>query len=370
MKLRIERDALADAVAWAARTLPTKSPHPVLSGVLLVAGEDRVRLSSSDQAVSSEVTFEADVAEPGEVVVIGRLLADIAKALPPQPVSLVLEGSRVVLTCGRASFTLPTLPVMEYPALPELPPILGRVPGGAFADAVGQVAFAASRDDSIPVLTGIRMELAGQRIAMVATDRYRLALRELPWQPASTDVEANVLVRAKTLADLTRPLAHVPTVDLALDDSHSRLGLTGGARQSTTPLLDGDFPDYRRLLPGESTSVATVTTAELIESVKRVKLVVDRPNVPILFEFSDGEVLLRAGAGEDAQASETIEGVLDGDPIKIAFNPEYLLEGLSALGSATARVAMTLPNRPAVLSGGDDEELAYRYLLMPVRLAG
>jgi DNA polymerase-3 subunit beta len=370
MKLRIERDALADAVAWAARTLPTKSPHPVLSGVLLVADGDQVRLSSSDQSVSSQVTFDAEVAEPGEVVVIGRLLADIAKALPPQPVSVLLEGSRLVVACGRASFTLPTLPVVEYPSLPELPPVLGRVPGPAFADAVGQVAFAASRDDSIPVLTGIRMEISDQRIVLVATDRYRLALRELPWQPATTGVDANVLVRAKTLADLSRPLSSAPAVELALDDSHSRLGLTGGSRRSTTPLLDGDFPDYRRLLPSESTSVATVTTAELIESVKRVKLVVNRPNVPILFEFVDGEVLLRAGTGEDAQASETLEGVLEGEPIKIAFNPEYLLEGLTALGSATARLSMTQPTRPAVMSAGDDEDLVYRYLLMPVRLAG
>jgi DNA polymerase-3 subunit beta len=179
-----------------------------------------------------------------------------------------------------------------------------------------------------------------------------------------------VLVRAKTLADLSRPLSSAPAVELALDDSHSRLGLTGGSRRSTTPLLDGDFPDYRRLLPSESTSVATVTTAELIESVKRVKLVVNRPNVPILFEFVDGEVLLRAGTGEDAQASETLEGVLEGEPIKIAFNPEYLLEGLTALGSATARLSMTQPTRPAVMSAGDDEDLVYRYLLMPVRLAG
>ena len=369
MKLRIERDALADAVAWAARTLPSKPTYPVLSGVLLVAGEDRVQLSSTDQAVSSQVGFDAEIAEPGEVVVSGKLLADIAKALPAQPVSIVLEGSRLVADL-RAGVLHPADPAGDgVPRTARPPADPGQDLGLAFADAVAQVAFAASRDDTLPVLTGIRLELGPERIAMAATDRYRLALREVPWQPARASVEANVLVRAKTLSDLARPLASAATVDLSLDDGLSTLGLTGGSRRSTSPLLDGDFPDYRKLLPAESLSVATLATGELIEAVKRVKLVVDRPSAPILFEFTDGEVLLRAGAGEDAQASESLEAGLSGESIKIAFNPDYLLEGLSALGSPTARVAMTQPNRPAVVSG-DDEELAYRYLLMPVRLAG
>lgn len=368
MKLRIERDALADAVAWAARTLPTRPTNPVLSGVLLHAGEDRVTLSSSDQAVSSQVSFEADVAEPGDAVISGRLLADIAKALPAQPVQLNLEGSRMVLQCGRASFTLPTLPVAEYPSLPGLPPILGRCSGAGFADAVAQVAIAASRDDTLPVLTGIRMEFSGDGITLAATDRYRLAVREMPWQPADRDSEAQILVRAKTLLDLARPLAGVDAVDLALDESQSLIGITGAGRRSTTPVLDGEFPDYPRLLPKEVSTVAVVSTAELIESVKRVKLVVDRPNVPIKLEFVDGELLLRAGGGDDAHATEALECELTGDPIRIAFNPEYLLEGLAALSSPTARLAMTEPKRPAVLSRAEGD-VDYRYLLMPIRLA-
>lgn len=369
MKLRIERDALADAVAWAARTLPARPTNPVLSGVLLVATEDRVTLSSSDMAVSSQVGLDADIDEPGEVVVPGRLLADIAKALPARPVSLSLEGTRMVLHCGRASFTMPTLPVADYPVLPSLPPVLGRCSGNAFAEAIASVAVAASRDDTLPILTGIKMEFDDDLITLAATDRYRLAMRELQWQPASRGVHAHILVRGKTLSDLARPLAGVDSVDLALDSSHSLIGFTGGGRRTTTPVLDGEFPDYRRLLPSEASSVAVLATADLIESVKRVKLVVDRPNTPIQLDFADGEVLLRAGAGEDAHATEILECDLTGDPIRIAFNPEYLLEGLSALSAPNAQLAMTIPTRPAVLTAAATET-DYRYLLMPVRLAG
>jgi DNA polymerase-3 subunit beta len=368
MKLRIERDALADAVAWAARTLPPRPTNPVLAGVLLVASEDQVSLSSSDLAVSSQVSLDADIDEPGDVVVSGRLLADIAKALPARPVSLALEGTRLVLHCGRASFTLPTLPVAEYPVLPTLPPVLGTCSGADFAEAVAGVAIAASRDDTLPVLTGIKMEFEDDLITLAATDRYRLAMRELPWQPAARGNAAQILVRAKTLSDLARPLAGVDAVELALDGSQSLIGVTGGGRRSTTPVLDGDFPDYRKLLPAEASSVAVLATADLIESVKRVKLVVDRPNTPIQLDFADGEVLLRAGAGEDAHATEILECELTGDPIKIAFNPEYLLEGLAAIHGPNAQLAMNAPTRPAVLTAATGEA-DYRYLLMPVRLS-
>jgi DNA polymerase-3 subunit beta len=252
--------------------------------------------------------------------------------------------------------------------LPTLPPVLGTCSGAAFAEAVAGVAIAASRDDTLPVLTGIKMEFDDDLITMAATDRYRLAMRELPWQPAVRGNAAQILVRAKTLLDLARPLAGVDEVELALDGTQSLIGVTGGGRRSTTPVLDGEFPDYRKLMPAESSAVAVLATADLIESVKRVKLVVDRPNTPIQLDFADGEVLLRAGAGEDAHATEILECELTGDPIKIAFNPEYLLEGLAALHGPTAQLAMTAPTRPAVLTAATGEA-EYRYLLMPVRLS-
>jgi len=369
MKLRIERDRLADVVAWAARTLPTRPTVPVLSGVLLHAENDIVTLTSSDQEVSSRAEVEASVGEPGDALVSGRLLADIAKLLPPQPVTLQLEGTRLSVKCGRASFALPTLPVEDYPPLDTMPPVAGTVHGSVLSDAVGQVAIAASRDDTLPVLTGVRVEFESSTITLAATDRYRLAVRSLPWQSASTRDLPAVLVRGRTLSDLSRPLAHVPDVSVALDDAGTLVGLSGGGRQSTTPLLEGEFPAYRQLLPTDPGTVVTMNTAELVDSVKRVKLVVERPNTPVKVTFSDGEAILSAGSGDDPSANETAEATIDGEGMDIAFNPEYLLDGLGAIGSERVRIALKQSTRPAVFSA-DDDTADYQYLLMPVRLAG
>jgi DNA polymerase-3 subunit beta len=218
------------------------------------------------------------------------------------------------------------------------------------------------------MLTGVRMEFEAEKITLAATDRFRLAVRELPWLPSVQEAGGSVLVRAKTLADLARPMAGVESVDIALDAGRSLIGITGARRRSTTPLLDGEFPDYRRLLPSESATVAVVSTSELTEAVKRVKLVVDRSSVPIQLEFADGEVRLLAGAGEDARAEEILECDHTGDAIKIAFNPDYLLEGLAALHGPAARLAMTLANKPVVVTN-EEGSSAFRYLLMPVRMA-
>lgn len=369
MKLRIERDQLADAVAWAARTLPARPTNPVLSGVLLEATDDTVSLTSSDQAVSSHVDLDAAVGEPGSTVVSGRLLADIAKSLPAQPVSLALEGTRLQLTCGRASFTLPTLQVEEYPPLPAMPPLAGTIDGDELATAVGQVSLAASRDDTMPMLTGVRIEFDGDTITLAATDRYRLALRELAWRPDPGRSLDPIVVRGKTLADLTRPLAGCE-VSVALDDALTMIGFAGAGRRSTTPLLAGDYPDYRKALPTESHTMVTMPTADFIEAVKRVKLVADRPHTTIQMDFADGEAFMRAGSGEDARATEGVECSLSGDPLTIAFNPEYLLDGLTAVDSDQVRIAMTESRRLAVFSPEGEDAPEYRYLLMPVRLPG
>ncbi len=183
MKLRVERDVLADSVAWAARTLPSRPSLPVLAGLVLTATDGGLQLSSFDYEVSGRVDISADVTTEGTSLVSGRLLADIARSLPPAPVTIESEGTRISITCGRSSFTLPTLPVEDYPQLPVMPTTSGSVPGPAFAAAVAQVAIAAGRDDTLPTLTGIRMEIEGASIVLAATDRYRLAVREFAWNP-------------------------------------------------------------------------------------------------------------------------------------------------------------------------------------------
>jgi len=376
VKFRVERDVLADAVAWAARSLPARPPVPVLAGLMLDARDGRLVLSSFDYEVSARVEVAADIAEPGVALVSGRLLADISRSLPGRPVDVATDAAKVVVTCGSSRFTLLTLPVEDYPALPEMPGASGSLRGDVFAAAVAQVSVAAGRDDTLPVLTGVRLEIEGEKITMAATDRYRLAVRDLAWTPEQSGLSAIALVPARTLSDTAKALAGADKVTVALAGTNGAEGLVGfegGGRRTTSRLLDGEFPKYKSLLPSESASVATVETASLVESVRRVALVAER-NTPIRLSFSAGELTLEAGTGDEAQASESLDAALDGDDISIAFNPAYLLDGLGALDAPQAELRFTSSTRPAVLAGketaedtaGDD----YRYLLMPVRLSG
>jgi len=376
VKFRVERDVLADAVAWAARTLPPRPPVPVLAGLRIDAVDGRLVLSSFDYEVSARVEGDADVSEPGVALVSGRLLADISRSLPSRPVDVVTDGARVVLTCGSARFTLLTLPVEDYPSLPEMPSASGSIAGPEFAAAVAQVSIAAGRDDTLPVLTGVRIEIDGEKVVLAATDRYRLAVRELRWTPEQTGLSATALVPARTLSDTAKAMSAADKVTVALAGGaigEGLIGFEGHGRRTTTRLLDGEFPKYRSLLPDESAAVARVETAPFVEAVKRVSLVAER-NTPVRLSFSDGLVELEAGAGDEAQASESLAATLTGDDIAIAFNPGYLLDGLSAVDSAFVQLSFTAPQRPAVLTGAadaaTDADEDYRYLLMPVRLSG
>jgi DNA polymerase-3 subunit beta len=377
VKIRVERDVLADAVAWTARSLPSRPTVPVLAGMRLVAGGDTLSFTAYDYEVFAQMSVDAEVSDDGAAVVSGRLLADICKSLPAKPVELVSDGTRVVLACGSARFVLATLDSADLPPLPDLPEATGTVAAATFAEAVAQVSVAAGRDDMLPVLTGVRVEIDGERMTLAATDRYRLAVRELTWTPSSPDAVARALVPAKTLAETARSLTG-GTVDIGLPgdgaDTRGIVGFTHGTRRSATRLLDGEFPKYQTLFPGEALTVARVETAALVESVKRVALVAER-GTPVKLSFQDGEVELDASSsGDQAEASETLPAELTGDPITVGFNPSYLLDGLAGLGSPTAVLSFTQAARPAVLQpvpASDDAEVSsFRYLLMPVRLVG
>jgi DNA polymerase-3 subunit beta len=382
VRFRVERDVLAEAVAWTARSLPARPPVPVLAGLLLEAGPDGLSLSGFDYEVSARVTIAADVLEPGRALVNGRLLAEISRSLPARPVEISTEGPKVQLVCGSARFSLLTLPVEDYPTLPEMPALTGSLSSALFAAAVAQVAIAAGRDDTLPVLTGIRVEIDGDTVTLAATDRYRLAVRELTWRPEQIGLDVIALVPARTLADTAKALAGVDSVAIALANGatgEGLMGFDGGGRRTTTRLLEGEFPKYRALLPSEALSVADVDTAALVEAVKRVALVAER-NTPVRLAFAAGELQLDAGSGDEAQATETLACALDGEPISIAFNPQFLLDGLGAVDAAVSRLSFTTSGKPAVLTGGvagDGSSPtvggaggAYRYLLMPVRLSG
>jgi DNA polymerase III subunit beta len=375
VKIVVERDVLAEAVAWTARALPARPTVPVLAGIRLQAGDELV-LSSFDYDVSAQATVQVNTEEPGTALVSGRLLAEISRSLPAKPVHINAEEGRAVLTCGSATFTLLTMPEEEYPALPEMPPAAGTIGSDAFATAVSQSATAAGRDDTLPALTGVRIEIDGDTLTLVSTDRYRLAVRELRWSPARPDLTAAMLVPARALADTARSLTSSAQVSIALalpgadgGAGDGMIGFEGAGRRTTTRLLSGEFPRYQSLLPKTVNSVAELPVSSLSESVKRVALVAER-NTPVRLSFSPGQLMLEAGTGDEAQAEEFLEADFSGDDLSIAFNPQYLLDGLAAMDSDTVRISFTEAGKPALLTGKPDSdgEPEFRYLLMPIRL--
>jgi DNA polymerase III subunit beta len=375
VKIQVERDVLAEAVAWTARALPARPAVPVLAGIRLQAAGD-LTLSSFDYDVSAQATVPVAAEEDGDLLVSGRLLAEITRSLPARPVEISSDGARATLTCGSATFTLLTMPSEDYPSLPAMPPAAGTIGSDAFASAVSQSATAAGRDDTLPALTGVRIEIDGETLTLVSTDRYRLAVRELRWSPARPDLSAAVLVPARALAETARALTAGAEVSIALAlpgeegaGGEGMIGFEGAGRRTTTRLLGGDFPRYQSLLPNQVNSVAELAAGPLAEAVKRVALVAER-NTAVRLSFSTGQLVLEAGTGDEAQAVEVIEASFEGDDIQIAFNPQYLLDGLTALDSDVARIAFTESGKPALITGkpAPDEQPDYRYLLMPIRL--
>lgn len=375
MKLVVERDVLAEAVTWAVRGLSNRPPVPVLAGVLLDATDEGLTLSAFDYEVSAKVTVDAQVDEPGQVLVLGRLLAEISRSLPNKPVTIAADGHKVEVTCGSSRFSLQQMPTGDYPTLPTTPEPTGSVPGDVFTQAVSQVAIAADKSDTLPILTGVRVQIEGDKLSLLATDRYRLALRELTWNPNQADSSQVALIPARTLLDTAKALGASGGVQVALGSAAGGEGLVGfeaGQRRATTRLLDGEYPKVTSIFPTSVDTVAVIENAALTEAVKRVSLVAER-NTPVRLRFSEGQVAIEAGQGDDAQASEAVEAVLTGPGLEIAFNPQFLLDGLGALGTSYARLSFTQPSRPAVLSGQDeaegDADESYRYVLMPVRFA-
>jgi DNA polymerase III subunit beta len=426
MRLRIERDTLTEAVAWVARALPTRPVVPILSGLLLSAvsngadavdGAGQLTLSCFDYEISARISVPAEVAEPGTMLVPGRLLAEITRSLPEFAVEFDDGGADVTLTCGAASFTLVTLPVSEYPSLPDLPVLAGTVDGGVLAAAIGQVVPAASRDDTLPILTGVNIELEGATMTLAATDRYRLAMRELAWEPTDPDVRATILTSARTLADAGRMMsagtaarlllrgtgtgsvdagagAHGAGAHGAGSSADAMIGFECGGRRLTTRLIAGEFIKYKSRFPSEFACRGDMPATQLAEAVKRVALVAER-GTPVRLSFGAGKVVIEAGTEGQARARETVDAEFEGEEHAIAFSPHYLLDGLGAAlisaaqasaaqasttqaaggpadpDQACIRLQFSSAAKPAVITGILRKEAAgtpdFRYLVVPQR---
>lgn len=375
MKFLIEQNKLVDVVNWVSRSLSTRPIQTALLGIVIEAEGNKVSLSGSDLETASRATTDAEVSTPGKVLVPGKLLADISRSLPNKPVTIQLDGTRVLVNAGSAKFTLPLLPINEYPNLPDMPETLGSIDAELFAHAVSQVATAAGKDDSLPSLTGIHIEVNGENITMAATDRYRLAVRELTFSPAKPNTEAVALIRARTLIDATKTLTSAKNINISLAPTTSTDRLAGfqsELKSTTTRLLDGTFPPYRHLIPQESLTTTVIEVAPFLDAVRRVALVTDK-TIPLKLTFAGNSVTLEAGGGDEAQANEVFDIQKTGEDLNIAFNPTYLLDGLHAVSAPYAQISFNTSGKAAILMGKPNPEAPaienFRYLLMPTKFA-
>jgi len=384
VKIRVERDVLADAVQWVARSLPNRPSMPILAGLRMQASGNQVLLSSFDYETSAKVVIAADVTEEGVALVSGRLLAEIARSLPAKPVDLVGDDSRMEITCGSARFTLQLLPIAEYPDLPAMPTATGTVEPELFARAVSQVVVAAGRDELLPVFTGVRVEIEGDTLSLLATDRYRMALRELPWSPVGTDAEGAALVPARVLAESAKSMTAGERVSLSLSAGDTGDGLIGfagegtnGVREITTRLLDGEFPKVRHLMGIQPNLTVRANTSEIVAAVKRVALVAER-NTSLRMVIGEDHLTLEAATGDQAQAVEAVEATVVDETgagmsmTAAGFNPHYLLDALNALDTPYVNFAFTAPGKPCLLTPLvelDGEPSAdYKHVIMLMRL--
>ena len=418
MKFTVERDALAEAVTWVARALPTRPVVAVLGGLLLRAADDGLILSCFDYEVSARMRVRAEVAEPGVFLVPGRLLVEIVRSLPAHPVEFGDDPDGISVTCGEASFAVASLPSAEYPELPELPQLAGTADGGALATAIGQVTPAASRDDTLPMLTAVNVELDGATMTLAATDRYRLAVRELGWNPAPGFGDAgrvSLLVPARTLSDAAKMMSAGTEVAIMLRPGADRAGGSGGGsgagaaeamigfdageRRLTARLLAGEFVRYRSRFPEQFGCTADLPAEAFAEAVRRVALVAER-GTPVQLTFAPGRVTVGAATQGQARARESVPADFAGDEPVIAFSPHYLLDGFIAAtatapatpaaavvapgeqpagpaerGGVGVRLWFTSPSKPAVITRQPDQDAAgakgegaFRYLVVPQRV--
>jgi DNA polymerase-3 subunit beta len=376
VKFQVNRDVFSEAVSFAVKLLPQRTTLPILSGVLIEATEDGLKLSSFDYEVSAQTEIPAEISESGKILVSGRLLADIASRLPNAPVRFSTEDGKVVVSCGSANFTLLSMPVEEYPTLPQVPESSGVLPAEAFSAAVAQVAVAASRDDVTPVITGVQLEVSSNSLSLVATDRYRVAVREIQWDSGdASEGTVTALVPARTLTDIGKTFGHSGSISIAITSTDERelIAFKADKRTVTSLLIKGNFPPVKRLFPETVDNYAVLNTAELIEATRRVSLVLER-EAALRFSFTVDGVTLEAIGSEQAQASETIDAFLTGSDTVVSLKPQFLLDGLGAVHSEFVRISFTKtdnPNKPGpvlITSQASKDQAGadnYKYLLQP-----
>jgi DNA polymerase-3 subunit beta len=362
VKFRCDRDALSEALQTVQRAVSARPGIPALTGVLLeAAAEGALTLTTTDLEVSARLSTEVQVTEQGTALVPARLLADTVKSLSDAPVEVDADQSQARIRCAAYEGSLRLLPVEDFPALQ--PPSGTRIVAEAprFAEAVGQVARAASRDEARPVLTGVLLEVSREGVTLVATDSYRLAVRDLV---ATAAGEAKAIVPERALSEAGRAAQAIEKGEVEVFVDESQVSFQTGALTLTSRLIEGEFPNYRQLLPEKYESRLTVSRQQLIDAVRRVGLLA-RENSPVRLEFNALGVKLSSSSPDVGQAVEAVEARYEGEDVTAAFNPGYLADGLSAAAGESVRLEVRDGLKPGVVRGESDE---FTYLVMPVRL--
>jgi DNA polymerase-3 subunit beta len=365
MKLTCPRDELVSRLGVVARAVSTRSAVQVLLGVLLRAEGGRLHLAATDMELSLRASLAADVEDEGAVVVPGRLLVDIARLLPEGEVVLEhrAEEGVVRVECGTASYRLHTYSVEDFPRLPDVEAVeMFPVEREALLDTVSRVSRSASRDESRPVLTGILVRFEPGKLVMAATDSYRLAVKETELQASPPELEA--IVPARALAELGRIAQSGATIELGVQDN--QIVFSADGVWLTTRRIDGQFPNYRQLLPEAFEYEVRLPRAELLEVVRRTGVMAQR-NSPLRLRFAEGELTISAQTQDVGESHESLPVAFTGEPLEIGFNPEFLREGVESIAADELVFKLISPLRPAVMDGGEDDPT---YLIMPIRLAG
>ena len=365
LRITCTKDELAQALGVVARALSTRTSVQILSGILLEARGGELRLAATDMELSLRASVPAQIEGDGAIVLPGKTLVDISRLLPGDGVTIEHRPAESVVhvTAGTASYTLNTYNPEDFPRLPELDAVSTfSVERESLMETIGRVARAASRDESRPVLTGILVQFGGGKLVMAATDSYRLAVKETSFSGAVPDLEA--IVPGRALQELARIATSGDEVEIGVQENQVLFSTDGV--WLTTRRIDGQFPNYRQLLPEAFEHELTLPRVELLDVIRRASVMIQR-STPLQLRFAEGELTVIARTHEVGESQESMPVAYTGELLEIGFNADFLRDGLELLDSDDVRVKLISPLRPAVIQGEGDD---FTYLVMPIRLPG
>ena len=371
MKFQADREVLSDAVSFLVRLLSPRPQLPQLSGVMIEADGNEVQLSIFDYEVAARVKIAAAIDTPGKVLVQARLLSEILSKLPAASVAMELDETRFHVNSGSSKFSLSSMSTTDYPDTPEFPVATGKVSASEFTNGVAKVAVAASREEVTPVLTAVMITASSKELTMVSTDRFRVAVKVIPWAGKSVDRE--VLITARVLSEISKTFSHDSELELGFGEGEKdMIGFSSANKSVSTATIKGKYPAVLQLFPEETASFAILSKQELLDATRRVALVVDSEK-PLRYKFSENELSLESIGSDVADASEQVSCSMKGEETVVSLRPQFLTDALAGLDAENVKIGFTVnpnnPNKPGpvLISPVDpkDSDKDFKYLLQP-----